>query len=180
MKEITIKRFNSEIRPQIKDEMKSGSIMETPVLQKIVINAGLGAAKQNKNLIKDGITAIESFTGQKTIPAIAKAAIVGFKLREELAIGARVTLRKGVMYDFLSRLVNIYIPRIRDFHGLSKKSFDGRGNYSLGINDMRIFPEVTGNSAETVPGITITFVTSAKNNDSGIILLRALGLPFTK
>ena len=180
MKAVQQESFNKEIKPKLKEKLGLKSIMEVPLLEKITVNAGLGESKNNKNLIGDGIKALEKITGQKPVATLAKKSVAGFKLREEMPIGVKVTVRGKKMYDLLGRLNHVYIPRVRDFHGVSVKSFDGRGNYTLGLNDMRIFPEITGNLADNVPGVSMTFVTSTDDNAKAKELLTALGLPFAK
>ena len=180
MKVVELDNFNKVIKKKLKEKLGLKSIMEVPFLQKIIVNSGLGEAKNNKNLIGDGIKALEKIVGQKTIATLAKKSVAGFKLREEMPIGAKVTIRGKKMYDLLARINHVYIPRVRDFRGVSNKSFDGRGNYTLGFNDMRVFPEVPGNLADNVSGLSITFVTSANDDGKAKELLTELGLPFAK
>lgn len=180
MKEITLEKFNKEIKKSLQKDLGCASIMAVPKLEKIVLNCGLGEAKNNKNIINEGLKAIETIAGQKALQTLVKKSEASFKIREGMPIGVKVTLRRDKMYDFLSRLVNVYIPRFRDFKGLSLKSFDEGGSYSIGINDMRVFPELTGVSLENVPGMSVTIVTTAKNKDEGLSLLKTLGLPFKK
>ncbi len=180
MKVVNLDTFNKVVKLKLKEKLNLKCIMEVPSLKKIVVNSGLGEAKNNKNLIGDGIKALEKIVGQKVVPTLAKNSVAGFKLREEMPIGARVTIRGKKMYDLLARVSHVYIPRVRDFKGILVKSFDGRGNCTLGVNDMRIFPEVSGHLADSVSGLSITFVTSSDDDYKAKELLVELGLPFEK
>ena len=172
--------IRKEVTTQLQQQLKLKNSMMVPRLEKIILNCGLGEAKNNKNIIKDGIQFLELISGQKALKTIASVSVAGFKLREGMPIGAKVTLRKQNMIDFLNRFNNIYVPRIKDFNGLSKKSFDGLGNYTVGINDVKVFPEIPLGPLENLPGLSITFVTNASNNDLAYGLLLALGLAFAK
>ncbi|MDQ3022002.1 MAG: 50S ribosomal protein L5 [Bacteroidota bacterium] len=154
------------------------NVMQTPKLQKININVGVGAATQDVKLIETTLKEIEAITGQKPAVVKAKKSVSNFKLREGQNIGVRVTLRNARMYEFLDRFISISIPRIRDFRGLSDKSFDGRGNYSIGIKEQIIFPEINVDNVNRISGMDITFVTSAKTDEESFELLKSFGLPF--
>ncbi len=152
--------------------------METPRLERIVLNVGMGEAIQNVKLLESAATELGIITGQKPVITKAKKAIAGFKLRQGMPIGAKVTLRNRRMYEFFDRLVSIALPRIRDFRGVSPKAFDGRGNYTLGLKEQLIFPEIEYDSVASIHGMDITIVTSARTNDEGKALLKHLGMPF--
>ena len=171
-------RYNEEIRDQLKAELELPNIMQVPRLTKIVINAGVGRATQQASLLEGAQRDLELLSGQKPIVTRAKKSIASFKLREEQAIGAKVTLRGDRAWEFLDRLISVAIPRIRDFRGLSDKSFDGRGNYTFGINDQLIFPELDYDKIDAPRGFDITIVTTATNDDQGRAFLRAYGFPF--
>ena len=171
-------RYNEEIRDQLKAELELPNIMQVPRLTKIVINAGVGRATQQASLLEGAQRDLELLSGQKPIGTRAKKSIASFKLREEQAIGAKVTLRGDRAWEFLDRLISVAIPRIRDFRGLSAKSFDGRGNYTFGINDQLIFPELDYDKIDAPRGFDITIVTTATNDDQGRAFLRAYGFPF--
>ena len=173
-------KYDSEIRAQLKDTLGLGNIMQVPRLEKIVINMGVGKATQQPSLLEGAVRDLEQITGQKPLVTKAKKSIASFKLREGQSIGARVTLRGEKMYEFLDRLINIALPRVRDFRGVPSKSFDGRGNYTLGIRDHLIFPEIDITKVDKSKGMNITIVTNAKDDDQARFLLRELGLPFTK
>ena len=171
-------RYNEEIRDQLKAELELPNIMQVPRLTKIVINMGVGRATQQASLLEGAQRDLELLSGQKPIVTRAKKSIASFKLREEQAIGAKVTLRGDRAWEFLDRLISVAIPRIRDFRGLSAKSFDGRGNYTFGINDQLIFPELDYDKIDAPRGFDITIVTTATNDDQGRAFLRAYGFPF--
>ena len=171
-------RYNEEIRDQLKAELELPNIMQVPRLTKIVINAGVGRATQQASLLEGAQRDLELLSGQKPIVTRAKKSIASFKLREEQPIGAKVTLRGDRAWEFLDRLISVAIPRIRDFRGLSAKSFDGRGNYTFGINDQLIFPELDYDKIDAPRGFDITIVTTATNDDQGRAFLRAYGFPF--
>ncbi|MEM7382738.1 MAG: 50S ribosomal protein L5 [Bacteroidota bacterium] len=171
-------KYLREIIPTLKQQLSYKSVMQVPKLQKICLNQGIGAAVTDKNLIDIAIEELTAITGQRAVPTRAKKAISNFKLRENMPIGATVTLRSKRMYEFLDRLVTVALPRVRDFRGVSEKSFDGRGNYTLGIKEQIIFPEITVDKVNKLIGMSIIFVTSAKTNQEAYQLLKALGMPF--
>lgn len=170
--------YREKIVPEMGKKFKYKNVMETPKLQKISINVGVGAATQDQKLIETTVKEIEAITGQKPAVVKAKKSVSNFKLREGMNIGVRVTLRNARMYEFLDRFVNVAIPRVRDFRGLSDKSFDGRGNYSLGVKEQIIFPEINVDNINRISGMDITFVTSAKTDEESLELLKQFGLPF--
>jgi large subunit ribosomal protein L5 len=170
--------YHSEIVPALRKEQGHTNVYQVPRLEKIVLNMGLGEAIQNAKILDSAVTELAAITGQRPVVTKAKKAIANFKLRKGLPIGCMVTLRGDRMYEFLDRLVNIALPRVRDFKGVSDKSFDGRGNYSLGIREEIIFPEVDIDKVEKVKGLTINICTTAKSDDEGRALLKALGVPF--
>ena len=171
-------RYDETIRAQLKDELGLANIMQVPRLEKIVINAGVGRATQQASLLEGAQRDLEAITGQKPVVTRAKKSIASFKLREGQSIGAKVTLRGDRAWEFFDRLLSLAIPRIRDFRGLSPKSFDGRGNYTFGINDQLIFPEIDYDKIDAPRGFDITIVTSAETDEQGRALLRAFGFPF--
>jgi len=173
-------RYDAEIRSQLKDSLGLVNIMQVPRLEKIVINMGVGAATDQARLLEGAIADLETITGQKPLTTRAKKSIAGFKLREGNAIGAKVTLHGNRMWEFLDRLMTLATPRIRDFRGLSPKSFDGRGNYTFGVTEQLIFPEVDYDKVESIRGMDITIVTTAQTDEQGRALLRALGFPFKR
>ena len=173
-------RYDQEIRSQLKDELGLGNVMQVPRLSKIVINMGVGDAVGQPSLLEGAVNDLTVITGQKPLVTKAKKSIAGFKLREGNAIGAKVTLRGDRMWEFYDRLVSIAIPRIRDFRGLNPNSFDGRGNYTFGVTEQLIFPEIDYDNIDTVRGMDITICTTARTNDEGRALLRALGFPFRR
>ena len=170
--------YRNQILPSLKQELGYSNIMQVPSLKKIVLNMGLGDAVQNAKLIDSGVAELRSIAGQKPVVTKAQKSIANFKLREGMPIGCAVTLRGEQMYEFFDRLVNVALPRVRDFRGISDRSFDGRGNYSLGIREHTIFPEIDLDKVEQVKGFTVTMVTSAKTDADGRALLRAMGMPF--
>ena len=167
-----------KVVPALRQELGYSNIMQVPRLEKIVVNMGLGEATQNAKVLENGVNDLSLITGQKPIVTKAHKSIANFKLREKVAIGCAVTLRGEHMYEFLDRLVNVALPRVRDFRGVSDRSFDGRGNYSLGIREHTIFPEINLDKVEQVKGFTVSMVTTAKTDAEGRALLRALGMPF--
>jgi large subunit ribosomal protein L5 len=171
-------RYLAEIRPALGQELGLGNIMQVPRLEKIVLNAGLGRATAQPSLIEGAQRDLETITGQKTVVTRAKKSIANFKLREGQAIGVKVTLRGDRMWEFLDRLISLAIPRIRDFRGLSPRAFDGHGNYTFGVTEQLIFPEIDYDRIDTVRGMDITIVTTARTDDEGRALLRAFGFPF--
>jgi len=172
--------YNDEIRAGLKDTLELGNIMEVPRLEKIVINMGVGRALVQQSLIEGAVKDIETITGQKPIVTKAKKSIAGFKLREGNAIGVKVTLRGDRMWEFFDRLISLAIPRIRDFRGLPPNSFDGHGNYTFGVTEQLIFPEIDYDKVDTTRGMDITIVTSARTNAEGKALLDAFGFPFKR
>lgn len=174
------KIYNEEIKNSLQEKMKYKSSMEIPSIRKITINVGLGQAVKEKKVIEQAVGDIEKITGQKPIITKAKKSIAAFSLREGMPIGCKVTLRKDRMYEFLDRLITIAIPRIRDFRGFSKKSFDGRGNYTLGIKEQIIFPEIDYEKIDSIRGLDIAITTSAKNDDEARLLLEEFNFPFRR
>ena len=172
------KTYEAEVRPRLKEMFSYSSIMETPRIEKITLNMGVGEAKTNAKALDSALEELSIVAGQRAQLRRARKSIAGFKLRAGMPIGARVTLRGARMYEFLDRLVSIALPRIRDFRGLPPSSFDGRGNYSLGIREQIIFPEINYDDVETIRGLDVTITTTAKTDDEGLALLRELGLPF--
>lgn len=170
--------YTKEIIPQLMKEFGYKNVMQVPKLEKIVINMGLGEAIQNVKILDSAAEEISSITGQKAVITKAKKSIASFKLRQGMPIGCMVTLRKERMYEFLDRLMNISLPRVRDFKGVSAKGFDGRGNYSLGIKEQLIFPEIDYDKVDKVKGLNISIVTTAKTDEEGRALLKILGMPF--
>ncbi len=171
-------KYLKEIVPILKDKFQYQSIMQVPKIEKICINKGMGIAVTDKKLIDVAIEEITSITGQKSVATKSKKAISNFKLREDMPIGVRVTLRGSKMYEFLDRLTSIALPRVRDFKGISAKGFDGRGNYTLGVKEQIIFPEISIDKVNKISGMDITFVTTAKNDEESLELLKAFGMPF--
>jgi large subunit ribosomal protein L5 len=171
-------RYEDEVRPQLVSELGLSSIMQVPRIEKITVSMGVGEAKTNARALEQAIEQLTVIAGQRAQVRRARKSIAGFKIREGMAIGARVTLRGTRMYEFLDRLISIALPRIRDFRGLSPSSFDGRGNYSLGIREQIIFPEINYDDVDTVRGLNVTITTSAPTDDQARALLRELGLPF--
>ena len=173
-------RYETELRPQLRQELGLRNVMEVPRLEKIVLNCGVGLATQQPSLLDGAVTDLSVITGQKPQVTRAKKSIAGFKLRAGNPIGARVTLRGDRMWEFYDRLVSLAIPRIRDFRGMETSSFDGRGNYTFGVTEQLIFPEIDYDSIDTVRGMDITIVTTATTDDEGRALLTALGFPFRR
>ncbi len=172
--------YEKECVPALKEEFGYANVMEIPKIEKIVLNMGLGEAVQNPKIIEGAVEELSRIAGQKAVVTKAKKSIATYKLREGMSIGCRVTLRGERMYDFFSKLVNISLPRVRDFRGLSPKGFDGRGNYSMGIKEQIIFPEIDYDKIDKIKGLNITIVTSAKTDESGRSLLQLMGMPFRK
>jgi large subunit ribosomal protein L5 len=171
-------RYDAEIRERLKEQFELSSIMRVPRVEKITVNMGVGDAKINARALDRAVDELTIITGQRAQITRAKKSIAGFKIREGMPIGTKVTLRGARMWEFLDRLVSIALPRIRDFRGLSPASFDGRGNYSIGIREQIIFPEVDYDDVETVRGLDVTITTSADTDEEAFALLRELGLPF--
>ena len=174
------KFYEEVVVPKLMKELEIKNVMECPKLEKIIVNMGVGEATQNSKLIDAAMADLTLITGQKPLLRKAKKSEAGFKLREGMPIGAKVTLRKERMYDFLDRLVNVVLPRVRDFEGVPSNSFDGRGNYSLGLRDQLVFPEIDFDKVEKLLGMSITVVSSAKTDEEGRALLKAFGMPFKK
>ena len=172
--------YKDEIVPSLMKEFGYKNVNEVPKLVKITLNMGLGNVKDNSKSFNTAVDELTLIAGQKAVPTLAKKAISNFKLRENMKIGARVTLRGTRMYEFFDRLVSIALPRVRDFRGISEKSFDGRGNYSMGIKEQLIFPEIVYDKVDMIRGFDINFVTTAKTDAEAKALLKALGLPFRK
>ena len=171
-------KYFNEVRPALMKEFSMTNPMAAPKLEKIVINMGVGEATQNAKVIDPAVSEIQQIAGQKPVVTKAKKSIAAFKVREGMPIGVMVTLRGDRMYEFLDRLVNIALPRVRDFRGVPTKSFDGRGNYTLGVRDQLIFPEIDYAKVEKMKGMNITFVTTAGNDDQARALLKHMGMPF--
>jgi large subunit ribosomal protein L5 len=173
-------QYKKEIIPALQEQFKFKSVMEVPRLTKITLNMGVGEAVADKKVILNAVADMEKIAGQKAVVTVAKKSIAGFKIRDDWPIGCKVTLRGERMYDFFERLVSIAIPRIRDFRGLNNKSFDGRGNYSMGVTEQIIFPEIDYDKIDTLRGMDISITTSAKNDDEGRALLQAFNFPLKK
>lgn len=173
-------RYNQEITPSLKEKFNYSSVMEVPHLEKIVINMGVGDAVQNTKVLDKAVEELAIIAGQKPMITKAKKSIAGFKVREGMPIGAKVTLRGERMYDFLDKLVSVSLPRVRDFRGVSKKAFDGRGNYTLGVKEQLIFPEVNYDDVDKVRGMDIVIVTTANTDEEARELLGQFGMPFQK
>ena len=171
-------KYGAEISSALASEFGLKNKMEVPQLKKIVVNMGLGKAVENNKIVDSAVKELAQITGQKAVVTRAKKSIAGFKLREGMPIGAMVTLRGDRMWDFADRVIAFALPRTRDFKGVSKKAFDGRGNYTLGIKEQIIFPEINYDKIDAIKGMNITFVTSAKNDEQARALLKGLGMPF--
>jgi large subunit ribosomal protein L5 len=171
-------KYNKEIVPSLREKYNYKSIMEVPALDKIVVNMGVGDATTNSKLLDAAVEDLAQITGQKPVVTKAKKAIAGFKVREGQPIGCKVTLRGENMYNFLDKLISITLPRVRDFRGVSHRSFDGRGNYTLGLTEQLIFSEIDYDNVVKVRGMDIVFVTTAKTNDEAYDLLKGFGMPF--
>ena len=172
------KKYKDEIIPQLMKDFSFKNVMQVPKLERVVVNMGLGEAVQNAKLIESAVAELTAITGRKPIVTRAKKSIATFKLREGMPIGAMVTLRGEQMYDFVDRLVSIALPRTRDFKGISPKAFDGRGNYTLGIREQIVFPEINYDKIDRIKGMNVTFVTTAETDEQGRALLKSLGMPF--
>ncbi|PID74795.1 MAG: 50S ribosomal protein L5 [Desulfobacterales bacterium] len=173
-------KYQNECVPQLKEQFGYKNVMQIPAVEKVVLNMGLGEAVQNPKIVEGAAEELTRISGQKAVVTKARKSIATFKLREGMSIGCRVTLRGEKMYDFLSKLINIALPRVRDFRGVSAKGFDGRGNYSLGIQEQIIFPEIDYDKIDKIKGLNVTIVTTAKTDDEGRALLKLLGMPFKK
>lgn len=170
--------YRSTIAPKLKEELKLGNVNEIPKLTKITLNIGLGEAVGDKKVVDNAVADLEKISGQKPVVTYARKSVAGFKIREGWPIGIKVTLRRERMYEFLDRLLSIALPRVRDFRGLNARSFDGRGNYSLGVKEQIIFPEIDYDKIDALRGMDITLTTTARNNEEGLALLRAFNFPF--
>jgi len=171
-------KYTKDIVPALKEKFNYSSVMQVPKIEKICINKGMGVAVTDKKLIDVALEEITNITGQKAVSTKSKKAISNFKLRENMPIGVRVTLRGDKMYEFLDRLMSIALPRVRDFKGISNKGFDGHGNYTLGVTEQIIFPEISIEKVTKISGMDITFVTSARTDEESFELLKAFGMPF--
>lgn len=172
--------YKTEVFPGLMEKFKYKNVMEAPKLEKITINMGLGEAKDNTKMMETAVEELGMITGQKPVVTKAKKSIANFKLREGQPVGAKVTLRGDSMYEFAYKFFNVALPRVRDFKGLSKNSFDGRGNYSMGIKEQLIFPEISFDKVDKVKGMNIIFTTTAKTDEEAQVLLELLGMPFEK
>ncbi|MDR1781925.1 MAG: 50S ribosomal protein L5 [Bacilli bacterium] len=173
-------KYENEIKNELFSKFNYKSVMQVPKIEKVVVNIGVGDAVSNAKLLEESVTELETITGQKPIVTKSKKSIAGFKLREDVPIGTKVTLRGEKMFDFLDKLVSISLPRVRDFRGVSTDSFDGRGNYTLGIKEQLIFPEINYDKVNKTRGMDISIVTSAKTDEEARELLSLLGMPFKK
>ena len=174
-----LEEYNNQIKQELKSKLGLNNIFEVPKIRKIILNIGVGEGKDDSKLIDKALDDLTLISGQKAVKTISKKAISGFKIRAGMPLGVKVTLRNKIMYEFLDRLVNIAIPRIRDFRGLNMKSFDGNGNFSMGIKEHVIFPEINFDKVDKVRGMDITICTSAKNNNEAFELLKSFNMPFT-
>jgi large subunit ribosomal protein L5 len=173
-------KYEKEVLPALRRELGRENRMSLPTLEKIVLNMGVGSAISEKKHLEDAVEALRQITGQKPVVTVARKAIAGFRLRENMPIGCKVTLRKQRMWEFLDRLISLAIPRVRDFRGLSAAAFDGNGNYSLGLAEQLVFPELNPDKFTRVQGMNVCFVTTTSNDDESRLLLRLLGMPFKR
>lgn len=173
-------KYRKELAPKLLKDLQLGNVMRVPKVEKVVVNMGVGEAIQNSKLLESAVEELGNITGQKPVITKAKKSIAGFKLREGMPIGCMVTLRQKRAYEFLDRLINIALPRVRDFKGISPKAFDGRGNYTLGITEQIIFPEIELDKIAKIGGLNISIVTTAQTDEEGRALLTELGMPFRK
>jgi large subunit ribosomal protein L5 len=171
-------KYLNDIVPALKEKFQYSSVMQVPKLTKIVLNKGIGAAVADKKLVDQGVDELSLITGQRAVSTKAKTSVSNFKLREGMPIGAKVTLRGNKMYEFLDRLMTVALPRVRDFKGISDKGFDGRGNYTLGVTEQIIFPEISIEKVNRISGMDITFVTTANTDEESLALMKAFGMPF--
>ena len=171
-------RYNDELKAKLKEELGIKNVMEIPRITKITLNMGVGAAATDKKLLEGAVADMQLIAGQKPVVTLARKSIAGFKIRDGWPIGCKVTLRGDQMYEFLDRLISIAIPRIRDFRGFSSKSFDGRGNYSMGLKEQIVFPEIDFDKIDRIRGLDITITTTARSDDEGRALMRGFGFPF--
>lgn len=172
--------YKNDVFPALREQFKYENVMEIPKLEKVTINMGLGEAKENAKIMESAIEEISLITGQRPVVTKARKSIANFKVRQGMPVGAKVTLRGDNMYEFIDKLFNIALPRVRDFKGVNKNSFDGRGNYSMGIKEQLIFPEINYDKVETIKGMNIVFTTTAKTDEEAAALLAGLGMPFEK
>ena len=170
--------YKQKVQPALMKEFSYTSIMQAPKITKITLNMGLGEAVADKKIVQAALSDMEKISGQKPVVTLSRKSIAGFKIRDDMPIGCKVTLRQDKMYEFLDRLISIAIPRIRDFRGLSPKSFDGRGNYTMGVTEQIIFPEIDYDKIDTLRGMDICITTSASNNEEGLALLKQFNFPF--
>lgn len=170
--------YKKEVTSKLMEQFKYSSVMQVPRIEKICINQGIGGATQDKKIIEIALNEMTQVSGQKAVPCVSKKSVSNFKLREGMTIGAKVTLRDNKMYEFLDRLVSVALPRVRDFRGINDKSFDGRGNYTLGIKEQIIFPEINIDKVNRISGMDVTIVTSAGTDAEAYALLKEMGLPF--
>ncbi|MEA3347716.1 MAG: 50S ribosomal protein L5 [Pseudomonadota bacterium] len=173
-------KYQQEVVPAMRKRFAYGNVMEVPRLEKVVVNMGLGEAVQNVKILESAVAEMAAITGRKPVITKARKSIAQFKLREGMPIGCMVTLRREAMYEFLERLINVVLPRVRDFKGISGKAFDGRGNYSMGFREQLVFPEIDLENVDKIKGLNIAVVTSAKNDEEGRELLSLFGFPFRK
>ncbi len=173
-------KYQKEVVPMLMEKFKYSTVMQVPKMQKVVINRGIGAASADKKLVDAGVDELTLITGQKAVATMAKKSVSNFKLREGMPIGAKVTLRGDIMFEFIDRLITVALPRVRDFRGINEKGFDGRGNYTLGIKEQIIFPEISIEKISRISGMDITFVTSAHSDEESYEMLKSMGLPFRK
>ncbi len=171
-------KYQQEVIPALREKFNYKSVMQVPKIEKICINKGIGAAVADKKLIDVGVEELSTIAGQKAVPTISKKSVSNFKLREDMPIGAKVTLRGNRMYEFMDRLMTVALPRVRDFRGINDKGFDGRGNYTLGVKEQIIFPEISIDKVNRISGMDITFVTTAQTDEESFELLKSFGMPF--
>jgi len=175
-----LEKYNETVKPSLMKEFGYTSVMQAPKIVKVVVNMGVGDAIANAKLLDEAVEELTQITGQKPVITKAKKSIANFKLREGMAIGCKVTLRGERMYEFLDKLLNVSLPRVRDFHGVSATAFDGRGNYTLGVKEQLIFPEINFDKVQKVRGMDVVIVTTAKTNQDAFALLKGMGMPFAK
>ena len=173
-------QYKNEVFPALKEQFKYENVMQVPKLEKVTLNMGLGEAKENPKVLESAVQEIALITGQRPVVTKARKSIANFKVRQGMSVGAKVTLRGDNMYAFIDKLFNIALPRVRDFKGVSKNSFDGRGNYAMGIKEQLIFPEINYDKVDTIKGMNIVFTTTAKTDEEAQALLAGLGMPFEK
>ena len=173
-------RYKTQIAPELMREFSYGNVMQVPRVQRVTVNIGLGEAKENARAVETATADVATITGQKPVVTKAKKAIANFKIRENMPVGVAVTLRGDRMYEFLDRLLNVALPRIRDFHGVPTKAFDGRGNYSLGLREQLIFPEIDYDKVDRIRGMQVNILTSAETDEEARRLLELMGMPFAK